>query len=151
MNEEAVVQHSAGKRFQVCFGAWPAPCPGVVTTADAHGLHASTVYAEAGQPLKEEQPPQAAQAAQADEEDGGEPAWVPPPHVLDSDGEADELGEEAEEEAEELLGADDNMDEEEVLPIVARPNPPKRKATEEPRLKKLHKHSVKKRGTDKRA
>ena len=138
---------SASKCASVRASTLPSCC---ASSPDAHTgcLHASTAYAEAGQPLKEEQPPQ---AAQADEEDV-EPAWVPPPHVLDSDGEAGELGEEAEEEAEELLGADDDMDdEEEELPIVARPNPPKRKATEEPRLKKLHKHSVKKRGTDKRA
>jgi hypothetical protein len=114
-------------------------------------VHACTAYAEAGQPLKEEQP---LQAAQADEEAGaGEPMWEPPSHVLDSDDEAGELGEEEEAEDEEELGAaaDDMDEEEEELPVVARPNPPKRKAAAEPRLKKLHKHSAKKRGTDKRA
>lgn len=109
-------------------------------------LHASAAYAEAGQPLKEEQAPKAAPS----EEEDSEPVWEPPAHMLagDSDDDGGDAAEEAAEEEEELLGGDedDGMDEEEeVLPLVARPNVAKRKAAAEPRLKKLHKHQIKKR------
>jgi hypothetical protein len=110
-------------------------------------------YAEAGRPLKEEQPPKAeADAGDEDgDEDGGPSPWVPPQHVLDSESDPDEEGgeDEVEEDEDDDDGAgafeddDDEMEEPEEEDEIEVVRPPKRKADAEPRLKKLHKHVTK--------
>lgn len=86
--------------------------------------------------------------------------WVPPQHVIDSESDPDEEGDDAEDAGDEEEGAgedeeeeeadgDDDDEMEEPAPVPERIH--KRKAVDAPRLKKLHKHVTKaKRGAPKR-